>query len=249
MNLTFKGGIHPNEQKQYTDNVPIDYIAPAAKAEMVFPLLQHLGAPCSPIVNVGQRVLVGEKIGDSEAFVSSPIHSSISGTVKDIRPHMTVMGTIVNSIIIENDGEFLEHESIKPKDYKELTREEIVSIIREKGIVGLGGAGFPTHVKLSPPSGKTVDTIIINGSECEPYLTTDNRVMIEEADRLVIGTQIILKVMDKARAIIAIEDNKPEAIEAIKKACKDTPDIDVVVCKTKYPQGAEKQLIYALTKR
>jgi electron transport complex protein RnfC len=250
MEFTFKGGIHPNEQKQFTDHVPITYITPAVKAEMVYPLQQHLGALCKPIVSVGQKVLLGEKIGDSDAFISSPIHSSVSGVVKDIRPHLTAIGTIVDSIIIENDGELKEHETVKPrKDYRELSREEIVSIIREAGIVGLGGAGFPTHVKLSPPPDKKVDTVIINGCECEPYLTTDNRVMIEESNRLIIGIQIILKVMQNAKAIHAVEDNKPEAIASLKKACENIDNIDVAVCKTKYPQGAEKQLIYALTKR
>jgi electron transport complex protein RnfC len=160
------------------------------------------------------------------------------------------MGTIVNSIIIENDGEYTEHESMQPHDhYENLSAEEIRKIIREAGIVGLGGAGFPTHVKLSPPPDKKIDTIIINGAECEPYLTTDNRVMIEEADRLVIGVRIILKLMQNARAVIAIEDNKPMAIEAVKKACENIPGIEVAVLKTKYPQGAEKQLINAITKR
>jgi electron transport complex protein RnfC len=251
MAFTFKRGIHPNEQKQYTDNVPINFLSPIAKSEMVFPMVQHLGAPCRPIVNVGDKVLLGQKIGDSDAFVSSPVHSSVSGTVKDISPHLTAIGTIVNSIIIENDGAFEEHESITPNiNYNDMTKEQILARIREAGIVGLGGAGFPTHVKLSPPPEKKIDTIIINGSECEPYLTTDNRVMIEEADRLVTGTQIILKVIGGgARALISIEDNKPEAIEALKKACKNVDGIDVAVCKTKYPQGAEKQLIWALTKR
>jgi electron transport complex protein RnfC len=217
---------------------------------MVFPLIQHLGAPCEPLVEIGQKVLLGEKIGDNEAFVCAPIHSSVSGTVKDIRPHLTVMGTIVNSIIIENDGEYTEHEGMKPHDhYENLSPPEIRKIIREAGLVGLGGAGFPTHVKLSPPPDKKIDTVILNGAECEPYLTTDNRVMIEEADRLVIGAQIILKLMQDARAIIAIEDNKPKAIETVKKACKDVHGIEVAVLKTKYPQGAEKQLINALTKR
>ena len=220
------------------------------KSEMVFPLLQHLGAPCEPLVEIGQKVLLGEKIADSQAFISAPIHSSVSGIVKDIRPHLTVTGTIVNSIIIENDGELTEHESIKPRrDYKELSREEIISNIREAGIVGLGGAGFPTHVKLSPPEGKIIDTVIVNGSECEPYLTTDNRVMIEESARVVTGLQIILKVIPTARGIIAIEDNKPDAIAAIKKTSAGIPNIEVAVCKAKYPQGAEKQLIYAVTKR
>jgi electron transport complex protein RnfC len=161
------------------------------------------------------------------------------------------MGTVVNSVIIENDGEFLAHESVGKihDNYEKLEADDIRKIIREAGIVGLGGAGFPTHVKLSPPPDKKIDTVIINGSECEPYLTTDNRVMIEEADRLVLGVKIILKVMRDARAVIAVEDNKPEAIEAVKKACKDVKGIEVAVVRTKYPQGAEKQLIYAITKR
>ena len=250
MVYTFKRGIHPNEQKQFTENVPIKILLPIEKSEMVFPLSQHLGAPCEPIVEIGQRVLLGEKIGDSNAFVSSPIHSSVSGVVKDIRPHLTAIGTIVNSIIIENDGKLEEHESIKPReDFNRLSREEIISNIREAGIVGLGGAGFPTHVKLSPPEGKVIDTVIVNGSECEPYLTTDNRVMIEESDRIITGLQIILKAMPNARGIIAIENNKPEAIEAVKKTVLGLSNIEVAVVKTKYPQGAEKQLINAITKR
>jgi electron transport complex protein RnfC len=216
---------------------------------MIFPLVQHLGAPCKSLVEKGQKVQLGEKIGDSEAFVCSPIHSSVSGVVKDIRPHLTVIGTIVNCIFIENDGEYTQHESMKGRDdYEGLSAEEIKKIIREAGIVGLGGAGFPTHVKLSPPPDKKIDTVIINGCECEPYLTTDNRVMIEEADRLVIGVKIILKVMQNARAVIAIEDNKPKAIETVKKACENT-GIEVAVVKSKYPEGCEKQLIYAITKR
>ena len=250
MVFTFKRGIHPNEQKQHTENVPINLLVPPAKAEMIFPLVQHLGVPCEPIVEIGQKVLLGEKIGDSDAPVSSPIHSSVSGVVTDIRPHLTVVGTIVNSIIIENDGELLEHETIKLRDsYHELSREEILAIIREAGIVGLGGAGFPTHVKLSPPADKKIDIVIINGSECEPYLTTDNRVMIEEADRIVTGLEIILKVIQGARGVIAIEDNKPEAIESLRRACAGNPDMEVAVFKAKYPQGAEKQLVNALTGR
>ena len=254
--FTFKRGIHPKEQKQFTENVPVNTLLPAAGSEIIFPLLQHLGEPCKPLVEKGQKVLLGEKIGDSGTFFSAPIHSSVSGVVKDIRPHLTVMGTIVNSIIIENDGKFEEHESIKLRSgYEDLSREQILEIIREAGIVGLGGAGFPTHVKLSPPPGKKIDTMIVNGCECEPYLTTDNRVMIEESDRLVAGLQIIMKVIQSAseagavKGVIAIEDNKPEAIEAVRKSCGGIPGIEVAVVKTKYPQGAEKQLIYAVTKR
>lgn len=247
---TFKRGIHPNEQKQYTENVPINYFLPPAGSEIIFPLVMHLGAPCKPLVEKGQKVLVGEKIGDSDAFVCAPIHSSVSGIVKDIRPHLTVVGTIVNSIIVENDGELTEHESIKPREgYDDLSGEEIVKIIREAGIVGLGGAGFPTHVKFSPPPGKKIDTVIVNGCECEPYLTTDNRVMIEESSRLVTGLKIILKIIQGAKGVIAVEDNKPEAISSLRKACEGLSDIQVAVVKTKYPQGCEKQLVTAITKR
>jgi len=252
--FTFKRGIHPNEQKQYTENVPINYLLPAVGSEIIFPLLQHMGAPCKPLVEKGQKVLVGEKIGDNDAFICAPVHSSVSGIVKEIRPHLTVVGTIVDSIIVENDGELTEHESIQPRNgFDDLSREKILEIIREAGIVGLGGAGFPTHVKLSPPPDKKIDMIIVNGCECEPYLTTDNRIMVEESDRVVAGLRIILKVihsrMGGARGVIAVEDNKPEAIEALKKSCANVPDIDVVVVKTKYPQGCEKQLINAVTKR
>ena len=248
--LTFKRGIHPNEQKQYTENVPINYFPPPAGSEIIFPLVMHLGAPCKPLVEKGQKVLVGEKIADSDAFVCAPIHSSVSGVVKDIRPHLTVVGTIVESIIVENDGELKEHESIKKREsYDDLSGEEIVKIIREAGIVGLGGAGFPTHVKLSPPPDKKIDTVLINGCECEPYLTTDNRVMIEESSRIITGLKIILKVIQGAKGIIAVEDNKPEAIESLRKACEGLSDIKVAVVKTKYPQGCEKQLVTAITGR
>ncbi|MCL2440131.1 MAG: electron transport complex subunit RsxC [Treponema sp.] len=248
--FTFKRGIYPNEQKQFTEDVPINTLLPPQGRELVFPLLMHMGAVCRPLVEKGQKVLLGEKIGDSDALISAPVHASVSGIVKDIRPHLTIAGTIVNSIIIENDGEFKEHESIKPREnYENLSREEILQIIREAGIVGLGGAGFPTHVKLSPPPDKKIDTVIVNGCECEPYLTTDNRIMIEESGRIVAGLKIILKVLQTARGIIAIEDNKPEAIEHLKEFCISIPDIKVAVVKTKYPQGCEKQLVDAITGR
>jgi len=248
--LTFKRGIHPNEKKQNTRLVPTNTLLPAAGSEIIIPLIQHIGAPCGPLVEKGQKVLLGEKIGDSGAHVSAPVHSSVSGVVKDIRPHMNVVGNTVNSIIIENDGEFTEHGSIQPRDgYEPLSNEEILGIIREAGIVGLGGAGFPTHVKLSPPPDKSVDTIVVNGCECEPYLTTDNRIMIEEADRLIVGLQIILKLMPGAAGIIAVEDNKPRAIEALRKGCERAPGVRVAVVGTKYPQGSEKQLVYAVTKK
>ena len=249
MAFTFKRGIHPPESK-FTEHVPIINQLNLAENEMVFPLSMHLGAPCQPLVSVGEKVLIGEKIGDNEAFVCAPVHSSVSGIVKDIRPHLTVGGTMVNSIVVENDGEFLECDNMNPHgNLEDFSKEEILKIIREAGVVGLGGAGFPTHVKLSPPPDKKVDTVIINGCECEPYLTTDNRIMIEESDKLVLGLQIILRVVDGAKGMIAIEDNKPEAIAALQKACEGVSGVEVVVVKTKYPQGAEKQLINAVTKR
>jgi len=248
--LTFKRGIHPKEQKQFTENVPINTVLPPAGYELIFPLLMHMGTPCKPLVEKGQKVLLGEKIGDSDAPISAPVHASVSGVIKDIRPHLTVVGTIVESIIIENDGEFTEHESIKPRSgYEEYSREEILGMIREAGIVGLGGAGFPTHVKLSPPPDKNIDTVIVNGCECEPYLTTDYRIMVEESKRIVAGLKIILKVIKTARGVIAVEDNKPDAIEHLNAVCADIPNIEVAVVKTKYPQGCEKQLVNAITGR
>jgi electron transport complex protein RnfC len=251
MTFTFKRGIHPAEQKKQTEDMPITILQPPAQHELVFPLRQHLGAACEPIVKTGQRVLLGEKIADSDAYVCTPIHSSVSGTVVGIRPHMTVAGFFMDSIIVMNDGEFIEHPQIQPRDgYDTMSREEILAIIREAGIVGLGGAGFPAHVKLNPPQGKIIDFIIVNGCECEPYLTTDNRVMVEEAERLVLGLQIIAeKLIPGAKGVIAIEDNKPDAIAALRKSAKNDPRIEVAVVKTKYPQGSEKQLISAITKR
>ena len=254
MLFTFKRGIHPNEQKHHTENVPINTLLPLEGSEIVFPLLQHIGAPCKPLVEKGQKVLLGQKIGDSDAAFCAPVHSSVSGLVKDIRPHLTVAGTIAESIIVENDGKFEVHEDLLSfdsqqwgGDYHNLPNEKILAMIREAGIVGLGGAGFPTHVKLSPPPGKKIDTVLVNGSECEPYLTTDNRVMIEESDRIVAGLQIILKLLPGAKGVIVVEDNKPEAAEALRKSCEGVPQVQLAVARTKYPQGCEKQLVSAIT--
>jgi len=249
MAFTFKRGIHPTESK-LTEHVPIINQLSLNENEMVFPLTQHLGAPCQPLVAAGDKVLIGQKIGDNDAFVCAPVHSSVSGTVKEIRTNLTIGGTMVNSVVIENDGEFLECDNMNPHDdFENYSKEEILKIIREAGVVGLGGAGFPTHVKLSPPPDKKVDTVIINGCECEPYLTTDNRLMIEESEQIVEGLSVILKLVEGAIGLIAIEDNKPEAIAALQQACQGVSGIEVAVVQTKYPQGAEKQLINAVTKR
>lgn len=246
--LTFKRGVHPPHGKHYTENKQIEFLLP--KGELVFPLSQHIGAPCEAIVAKGDRVLVGQKIGEAKGFVSSPIHSSISGTVKNIAPMLVASGSKVMSIIIENDGLYEKHESIKARDsYDNLTKEELLKLVQEAGIVGMGGAGFPTHVKLSPPPDKKIDSIIVNGAECEPYLTSDHRVMLEETDRVVNGLKIVLHMFPGAKGYIGIEDNKRNAIEAMEKAVKGINNIEVSVLKTKYPQGAEKQLIYSITKR
>ncbi len=246
--LTFKGGIHPYDGKDLSkDKAIVDYLP---KGDCVYPLSQHIGAPAAPIVKKGDRVLVGQKIGEAQGFVSANIHSGVSGTVKAIEPRMTVNGTKVNSVVIENDGQFEEvdfKQNVRPLD--QMYREDVKDAIKEAGIVGMGGAGFPTHVKLSPKNEDAIDTIIVNGAECEPYLTSDYRRMIEEPEKIVTGLQIVINLFDHAKGIIAIEDNKPDAIEKLKELTKNLPDITVNAVKTKYPQGAERQLIYANTGR
>lgn len=246
--LTFSGGIHPYDGKDLSKNKAIcDYLP---KGEGVYPLSQHIGAPAVPIVKKNDRVLVGQKIAQADGFVSANIHSGMSGTVKAIEPRMTVGGTKVMSIIIENDGLFEEvdfTQNIKPLD--KMYREDVKDAIKEAGVVGMGGAGFPSHVKLSPKNEDAIDTIIVNGAECEPYLTSDYRRMIEEPEKIVIGLQIVINLFDHASGIIAIEDNKPDAIKKLTELTKDIDNIRVNPVKTKYPQGAERQLIYANTGR
>ena len=252
MNLkTFKiGGIHPPEGKENSKNKPIQIILPKEGTLMVFPLSQHIGAPATPIVAKGDRVLTGQKIAEAESFLCSPIHSSVSGIVKDIKPMPTPSGALVNSIIIENDALYEEDASLgQDTDYTSFSRDKILDKIKNAGIVGLGGAGFPTHIKLNPPPNETIDSIIVNAAECEPYLTTDYRVLLEKTERIVKGLEIILKLHKNAKGYIAIENNKPDAITALIEATKDIDNISVIALMTKYPQGSEKQLIYAVTGR
>lgn len=244
--LTFKGGLHPDDKKFYTKDKSITELT--ASKFMVFPMQQHIGAPCEPIVKVGDTVCVGQKIADSDAFVSAPIHSSVSGTVVAIEKRRHPNGNMVNSIVIENDNKNTLCDTIyKRDDFENLSKEEKISVIREAGIVGLGGAGFPAHIKLNP--GKPIDCVIINGAECEPYLTSDYRVMLEMSDTVVDGLKFIMGMVDAPRGYIAIENNKPKAIEIMTEACKNYDNIKVVTLKTKYPQGSEKHLINAVTKR
>ncbi len=246
--LTFTGGIHPYDGKDLSKDKAISEYLP--KGDAVYPLSQHIGAPAAPLVKKGDKVLVGQKIAEAGGFVSANIHSGVSGTVKTIEPRMTVSGNKVESIVIENDGLFEEidfSKNIKPLD--EMYREDVKEAIKEAGIVGMGGAGFPTHVKLSPKNEDAIDTIIVNGAECEPYLTSDYRRMIEVPEKIVTGLQIIVNLFDNAKGIIAIEDNKPDAIKKLQELTKDIDNITVNAVKTKYPQGAERQLIYANTGR
>jgi len=245
--LSFRGGIHPPHSKEMTEHLPVEK---SLQPEIVvIPLQQHIGAPCKAIVEVGEKVKVGQKIGEAGGFVSAPVHSSISGTVKKIEKRMIINGT-GTCIVIESDGLNEVHESVVPKgDIEMLEPKEILDIINEAGIVGMGGAGFPTRVKLSPPPDKKIDVLILNGAECEPYLTSDHRLMLETPEDVVYGLRAVMKVLGLEKAFIAIENNKMDAVLSMKEAAKDLPGIQVVVVKTKYPQGSEKQLIYACSQR
>ncbi len=245
---TFKGGVHPYGGKEITKDNAIQVIMP--KGELVYPLAQHIGAPATPVVAVGDQVLVGQVIAEASSFISANICCSVSGTVKAIEKRLTSTGTMVDSIIVENDGEYKEIEGFgKKRDFTKLKKEEIRSIVREAGIVGLGGAGFPTDVKITPKDEAKIEYIIVNGAECEPYLTSDYRLMLEETEKVVTGLKIVLSLFPNAKGIIGIEKNKPEAIEALTKAVAGEANIEVASLKTKYPQGGERSLIYATTGR
>jgi electron transport complex protein RnfC len=242
----YYGGVHPSERKEYTEHLPL--VRFPDPEVVVIPLSMHAGAPANPIVEVGDTVKVGQKIGEAAGFISSPVHSSVSGTVIAIENHAHATRGECLSVVIRSDGKNTVHESVQPhKDLDSLTPEEIVDIVREAGIVGMGGAGFPTSVKLKPA--KPVDTILLNGCECEPLLTADHRVLLEYADDVVFGLKAMLKTVGAQKGLIVIEDNKPDAIELMQAKTAACDNIDVVVAKTKYPQGAEKMLIKRVMKR
>lgn len=245
--LTFKGGVHPNDGKSLAKDKAIVSILP--KGDLVYPLSQHIGAPATPIVAKGDQVLKGQKIAEAGGFVSAPIYSSVSGTVKAIEPHFNPSGSKVNCIVIENDGEYKEVEYAPVKPVAELTKEEILTMIGDAGIVGMGGAGFPTKVKLSPKEPEKIEYVIANCAECEPYITADYRRMLENPEELVSGMRVVLSLFDNAKGIFGIEDNKMDCVEKLKELTKDEPRMEVKALKTKYPQGAERQLIYATTGR
>lgn len=245
---TFRGGIHPFDGKEISKSKPIANLLP--KGEMVFPLLQHIGAQANPLVNPGDSVMVGQKIAEAQGFISACIISSVSGTVKIIEPRLTASGAMIESIVIENDSEYKKIPDFNTeRDYTKFSKSEIRTIIKEAGIVGMGGAAFPTHVKLTPKNENEITHVIVNAAECEPYLTSDYRMMLEDPENLITGLKIILRLFDNAIGVIAIEDNKPDCIEILNKTLspEDKEKIRIMPLKAKYPQGAERNLIYAIT--
>ena len=244
---TFRGGVHPDDRKRFTAEKQIT--AAPVPDRVIIPVRQHIGAPCTPSVKVGDMVKKGQVIAAAQAFVASPIHASISGKVAEIADYPHPVFGSCQAVVIESDGtdEWLDGLPVK-RDWQALDAAALRDIIREAGIVGMGGATFPTHVKLAPPPEKKIDTFILNGAECEPYLTADHRVMLEQANRVLLGVQITMKVLGVSRGFIGIEENKPDAIAVMQKVCGGT-NIEVVSLKTKYPQGAEKTLIKVVADR
>ena len=245
---SFRNGVHPKPMKELSGNKPIQYHL--AKGEMVYPLSQHIGKAAVPVVKKNDPVLAGQIIARADGFVSANIISACSGKVKAIEPRLTSSGVMAPCIAIENDGEYNMVEGIgqeTPMDT--LTPAQIIEKVQAAGIVGLGGAGFPTHVKLSPKNPDDIEYIIANGAECEPYITCDDQLMQEHPEWVVGGLKVVLKLFGHAKGVIAIEDNKPQAIAAMKQAVENEKWIDVLVLKTKFPQGGERNLVYAVTGR
>ncbi|MEW5783891.1 MAG: electron transport complex subunit RsxC [Bacillota bacterium] len=244
----FKGGVHPEYRKELTASLAITALP--LPAQVVIPLQQHIGAPCEALVEVGDMVKAGQKIGESKGFVSAPVHASVSGKVIAVGPYNHPLGRKVEAVTIESDGLDAWVEGLKPAgDLNSITATELRSLIREAGIVGMGGATFPAHVKLAPPPEKPIDMVIINGAECEPYLTADHRLMLEKPGEIVFGLKVMMKALGASTGIIGIENNKPDALRVMQQAVAGETDIRVVPLHTKYPQGAEKMLIQAISKR
>ena len=245
---SFKKGVHPYGGKELSKDCEIKSIA--AGSVLVYPLSQSIGAPAKAVVSVGDRVLKGQLIAEAGAFISAPIYSSVSGVVKKIEKRLVTNGSMVESIVIENDNS---DEAVsgfgEPRNVERLTQDEIIDIIKESGIVGLGGAGFPTSVKIAPKNPLDIDTLIINGAECEPYLTSDYRLMLEKSDEFIKGIKAVLKLLPNAKAVIGIENNKDDAIKILEDKVSAEEKISVQPLKTKYPQGGERQLIFAVTGR
>lgn len=242
---TFIGGIHPPDYKFYSEKSGIEKADLPRK--VIIPMSQHIGAPCLPCVEIGEDVLTGQVIGKAGGFVSVPIHSSVSGKVVGLAKYPNSSGKEVMSVFIESDGQdkWLKKPQ-KEMNYLSLEAEEIKRRILESGKVGLGGATFPTHVKLSPPKGKKIEWLILNGAECEPFLTADHRLMVEKPEEIIEGTRILMHSLGITKAAIGIENNKMDAIRIMTKAAEAHDGIEIITCEVKYPQGAEKNLIKAI---
>ncbi|MFV0440891.1 MAG: electron transport complex subunit RsxC [Lachnospirales bacterium] len=247
---TFKRGVHPHDSKEHSKDKPIVTLSPKEGQKFVYPVSQHIGAPCEPLVEKGDRVLLGQKIAQGTAFVTTAIHASVSGTVVEISDKLTIAGAMVKSIVVENDGLDEKIDGYgKEVDYSSYDKSKLLEIIKEAGVVGLGGAGFPTFIKLNPPPEQKIEYVLVNAAECEPYLTTDYRVMLERPQELIKGLEIILSMHPEAKGIIGVETNKCDAIDILHELVKDNERIEVVGLVPKYPQGSEKQLINACTGR
>jgi electron transport complex protein RnfC len=240
----FKGGAAVPHRKNTAD---METVVMGVPKKVIIPMLQHIGAPCEPLVKKGDYVKVGQLIGSSDKYVSSPVHSSVSGTVANVAPMLYPGGFNVTTIEIATDGKQEVHEDVKPPEYK--NNKELIEVIRQSGLVGLGGAGFPAHVKLSPPADKKIDTLIVNGAECEPYITSDYREIQENSWNIMNGIYILMELLGVNKVWIGIEDNKPAAIKELTHLAETSEKIDVVTLKSQYPQGAEKMLIYSTTGR
>ena len=248
LSKTFRGGVHPKDKKELS--MDAETVRIEAKGDLVFLMNQHIGAPAKPLVSPGDRVLMGQKIAEAGGFVSASVCSSVSGTVKAVAPKVNQSGDEALAITVENDCEYEAVEGFgEPRDYNLMSKEEIIKAVAEAGIVGMGGAGFPTAAKLTVRDGIKIDHVICNAAECEPYITCDYRLMLERPEDAVLGMKILLKVFPEAVGVFGIEDNKPLGIKSVAKACEGSERMSVVPLRKKYPQGGERMLIYAVTKR
>ncbi|TET22954.1 MAG: electron transport complex subunit RsxC [Candidatus Cloacimonadota bacterium] len=245
---TFKQGIHPEYHKEMSMKESIKRCPYPSR--VIIPLSQHTGAPCKPLIEKKDKVIRGQKIGEADAFITAPVHSSITGTVKSIDKQPFPRFRNLEAIVIERDDKIEEGEWKKGNiELDRISAEEIRKKVREAGIVGLGGAAFPSSVKLSPPKEKPIDTIILNGCECEPFLTADHRIMLEYTDDCILGLKVIMKAVSAKKGIVGIEANKMDAYELFKEKTKNEENIGIELLDVKYPEGAEKMLIHALLKR
>ena len=247
MNRLFRGGIHPADRKDQTRFREIQPLIPGP--ELVFPMTQHLGAPCHPVVEVGQHVLAGQVLGEPGGVVSAPVHSSVSGRVKAITPRHCTIGKKILSVVIENDGLNEPVSRDIPGPWQEASRAELLDRISAAGVVGMGGACFPAHIKLNPHDISKIDRVVINGAECEPYLTCDFRLMIERTSAILKGMEILLYLFPRAELVLGIEENKPAAVEIFQRGMAGMSRASVASLPVRYPQGSENQLIFALTGR